>query len=338
MQIENCRTTLSRWPHRWAVALACVTFPLLWVGGLVTTTDSGMAVPDWPNTYGYNLFLYPWQSWITGPWSLFLEHSHRLIGATAGLITIGLVVAVWLTESRRWIRWFSVAILTAVIIQGLLGGIRVLRDDRAVAMFHGCTGPLFFGLTVAMVAFTSRRWQGDEARHTLDAGGHVCILAVVTCILAYLQIVVGAVLRHMPVSADPMTFAAAVRFHLLLATILSLHILALLWMVLRRARHVQPLNSLACALAGLLVIQLALGGGTWLVRFAAPSWVPAWAALSRDAVQDGSWLQTHIITAHVAVGSLLFVTTLALALYAVRLLAISPRETPMPARPLEALV
>ena len=84
MQIENCITTSSLWSHRWAVALSCATFPLLWVGGLVTTTDSGMAVPDWPNTYGYNLFLYPWETWITGPWALFLEHSHRLIGATVG--------------------------------------------------------------------------------------------------------------------------------------------------------------------------------------------------------------------------------------------------------------
>jgi cytochrome c oxidase assembly protein subunit 15 len=297
-----------------------------------------MAVPDWPNTYGYNLFLYPWGSWITGPWALFIEHSHRLIGATVGMITIGLVVAVWRTDSRRWVRWFSVAVLVAVIVQGLAGGIRVLRDDRAMAMFHGCTGPLFFGLTVAMVAFVSRRWQSDEPRRAVEGSGQVCILAVVTCILAYLQIVVGAVLRHMPVSADPITFTSAVRFHLFLAAILSLHIVALVWTVLRRVRRIHPLGGLACALLVLLVIQLALGGGTWIVRFAAPSWVPAWAALGREAVQDGGWLQTHIITAHVAVGSLLFVTTLALALYAARLLAFAPRVTPVPARPLEALV
>jgi cytochrome c oxidase assembly protein subunit 15 len=297
-----------------------------------------MAVPDWPNTFGYNLFLYPWESWITGPWSLFLEHSHRLIGATVGLITIGLAGVVWRMDKRRWIRWFSVIILAAVIIQGLLGGIRVLRDDRAMAMFHGCTGPLFFGLTVAMVAFTSRRWQSNEPRRVCEGGGHVCLLAIVTCILAYLQIVVGAVLRHMPVSADPMTFGSAVRFHLFLAAILSLHILALVWSVLRRVGQLRPLGGLAGALAGLLVIQLVLGGGTWMVRFAAPWWVPAWATLGRDAVQEGGWLQTHVITAHVAVGSLLFVTTLALALYAVRLLAISPRATSVPARPVEALV
>src|SRR5437762_1599186 len=134
----------SPWPHRWAVALACATFPLLWVGGLVTTTGSGMAVPDWPTTYGYNLFLYPWKSWITGPWALFLEHSHRLFGATVGILAIAFVAAVWQCDARRWIRWLSVAALCLVVVQGVLGGIRVLRDDEGFAMFHGMTGPLFF--------------------------------------------------------------------------------------------------------------------------------------------------------------------------------------------------
>ena len=64
----------------------CATFPLIWVGGLVTTYDAGMAVPDWPNTYGYNLFLYPWQTWLSGPWDLFIEHGHRLLGALVGMI------------------------------------------------------------------------------------------------------------------------------------------------------------------------------------------------------------------------------------------------------------
>ena len=67
----------NAWPHRLAVVLVCATFPLIWVGGLVTTYEAGMAVPDWPTTYGYNLFLYPWQTWILGPWDLFIEHGHR---------------------------------------------------------------------------------------------------------------------------------------------------------------------------------------------------------------------------------------------------------------------
>ena len=84
----------SPWPHRLSIALALVTFPLIWVGGLVTTYDAGMAVPDWPGTYGYNLFRYPWQTWLAGPWDLFIEHGHRLLGATAGLLAIALVVVV----------------------------------------------------------------------------------------------------------------------------------------------------------------------------------------------------------------------------------------------------
>ena len=81
-------------PHRWAVGGACATFPLIWVGGLVTKYDAGMAVPDWPSTFGYNLFLYPWTTWLFGPWDLFIEHGHRLLGALVGMLTIGLLISV----------------------------------------------------------------------------------------------------------------------------------------------------------------------------------------------------------------------------------------------------
>src|SRR6187399_93386 len=98
----------SHWPHRLAVALALVTFPLIWVGGLVTTYDAGMAVPDWPGTYGYNLLRYPWQTWIAGPWDLFIEHGHRLLGATAGVLTIGFVIAVFAGDGRLSMRFLAV--------------------------------------------------------------------------------------------------------------------------------------------------------------------------------------------------------------------------------------
>ena len=114
----------SRWPHRLAVLLACTTFPLIWVGGLVTTYDAGMAVPDWPGTYGYNLFLYPWQTWLAGPWDLLIEHGHRLLGALAGLLTIAVVGAAYRWDQRRWLRYLAVIALAAIIAQGCLGGAR----------------------------------------------------------------------------------------------------------------------------------------------------------------------------------------------------------------------
>ena len=148
----------SRWPHRLAVLLVCATFPLIWVGGLVTTYDAGMAVPDWPTTYGYNLFLYPWQAWVGGPWDLFIEHGHRLLGAFVGFVTLVMAAVVWRCDSRHWVRWFAVVCVVGVIAQGVLGGMRVLLDERQLAMIHGCTGPLFFCLGVTKATITSRRW------------------------------------------------------------------------------------------------------------------------------------------------------------------------------------
>jgi heme a synthase len=319
----------SPWPHRLAMVLACATFPLVWVGGLVTTTDAGMAVPDWPNTYGYNLFLYPWQTWLSGPWDLFIEHGHRLLASSVGMLTIGLLVLLLRTEQRRWVKGVGFAALGLVVFQGVLGGMRVLLDERTLAMLHGCTGPLFFALTVAMVVFTSRTWTSvTSQRSVVSAAGPIRRLAVVVAVLAYLQILLGAVLRHVPVDAQPAAFMLAVKAHLFLAAILALHIVTICWFVQTRARHVRPLGWLSIALAGLLVMQIALGAGTWAVKFAVPGWAAGWVWTQTAAVQEGGWLQTHIITAHVATGSLILGTAVALALYAQRLLAdaASPRQ------------
>src|SRR5688572_15962597 len=104
----NSTPTSYRWPHRLALLSAVVIFPLIWVGGLVTSYDAGMAVPDWPGTYGYNLFLYPWTTWFFGPFDLFIEHGHRLLGALAGMLMIALVAATALSKCPRWLLQLSV--------------------------------------------------------------------------------------------------------------------------------------------------------------------------------------------------------------------------------------
>lgn len=316
----------SPWPHRWAVVLACATFPLVWVGGLVTTTDAGMAVPDWPNTYGYNLFLYPWQSWLAGPWDLFVEHGHRLFASGVGMLTIGLVVVFWRTHERRWLRYLSLAALGLVIFQGVLGGMRVLLDERTLAMLHGCTGPLFFAVTVAMMVCTSQSWtmSATGSASADSAAGPVRSLAVATCVLVYLQLVFGAVLRHVPVDAEPAAFLLAVRFHLFMAGVLVLHVLLLAWSVVRHFRAVRTLYRLVLALCGLITVQLLLGAATWVSKFAMPGWARTWIPHDGYTIQADGWLETHIITAHVAVGSLLLAISVAIALTAFRSLSAEP--------------
>jgi heme a synthase len=325
----------SPWPHRWAVVLACATFPLVWVGGLVTTTDAGMAVPDWPNTYGYNLFLYPWQTWLFGPWDIFVEHGHRLLASSIGVITIVLLVTLLRNEDRKWVRNLGFAALALVILQGILGGMRVLLDERTLAMLHGMTGPLFFGLTVALAVFTSRTWLEGTSEGRVS--GHIRVLATVTAVLVYLQIVLGAVLRHVPVESQPSAFAMAVRFHLFLAAVLVLHILLLFALVATRA-WIRPLSSLSASLVGLAALQLALGAATWIVKFAVPAWASGWISVPTTAVQDGGWLQTHIITAHVAIGSLLFGTSVALALFSRRFISSPTTNKPLPSARLGAAI
>lgn len=316
---------ISCWPHRLAVLLACATFPLVWVGGLVTTTDAGMAVPDWPTTYGYNMFLYPWQTWVYGPWDLFIEHGHRLLASAVGLLTILLLVAVWRTGQPRWLLWLTFAALLLVIAQGVLGGMRVVLNERLLAMLHGCTGPLFFAVTVALAVCTSRKWRAGKPLELVAEGRAqrstttLHVLALLTCGLLYLQLGLGAFLRHVPDGAGPGTFAVIVQFHLLLAGLLLLEIVVLLVQVLWHYRQQGPLRNLSLLLTLFIVVQIALGGATWAVKYSLPQWAANLLPAQTYTIEAGSWLQTHVITAHVATGSLLLATSLALVLYAWRL-------------------
>ncbi len=325
MTAQTKDSDFNPWPHRLAVALVCATFPLIWVGGLVTTYDAGMAVPDWPSTYGYNLFLYPWTTWIFGPWDLFIEHGHRLLGALVGMITIGLVVAVWRCDQRRWLRNLSLAALVLVIAQGVLGGMRVVLDERTLATIHGCVGPAFFALVAAMAVFTSRLWQTSSDPRTHGGAGMLQRLAVFTAGFAYLQLVVGAHLRHLPVSASPGTFRTIVFFHLILALVIAVHVILLLGVTLLVDQRSRKLLAPAICLAVLVTLQLALGGATWFVNYAWPAGLPEPSFAAGFTILSRGWLQSYVVTAHVAVGSLIIATAVQLACRSLRLL--SPVES-----------
>ncbi len=197
---------------------------MIWIGGLVTTYRAGMAVPDGFSTYGYPLFTYPLMSWLAAPWELFIEHGHRLWGYLVGISTISFVAAIWLCDRRRWMRWLAIVALLAVVGQGVLGAMRVRFDEVLLARIHGCVGPAFFALTVALAVFTSRRWCASQPPRLLEQGASLQRLAIVTTALAYLQLVLGSALRHMPVWARPGDFRLALVFHLIVAAVLAGHV------------------------------------------------------------------------------------------------------------------
>jgi len=320
----------SAWPHRLAVVLALVTFPLIWVGGLVTTYDAGMAVPDWPNTYGYNLLLYPWPSWLAAPFDLFIEHGHRLLGATAGLLAIGLLAAVLLTDRRRWLIVAACGALGLVIVQGALGGARVLFDERLVAMLHGCVGPLFFAYLAALVVATSRWWQTTPSIDS-PAGRRLLRSAWTTAGLAYAQLILGAVVRHVPIAAAPGLFRAALLMHLLLAVALLGHVAMLPLKARRLPAPARGLMSLSLLVPALVTLQLLLGLGTYVAKYAFPAWLGGYSFAAGYIVLEKSLSQSLITTAHVANGSLILFLTVMLAVRSTRLFA-SRRLAAWPAR------
>ncbi len=138
--------------HKFARYVAASTVLLILAGSFVTSTDSGLSVPDWPTTYGWNMFTFPPSKWVGG---IFYEHGHRLIASTVGFLTIILAVWIWFADSRRWLRWFGVGALASVVAQGILGGLTVIYLLPApVSTAHAELAEIFFCMTVAIALFS----------------------------------------------------------------------------------------------------------------------------------------------------------------------------------------
>ena len=298
-----------RWLHRYSRLLAVFSLTLITAGGLVTSTGSGLAVPDWPNTYGYFMFSFPLSKMVGG---IFYEHGHRLIASVVGMLTIGL--AVWLSriEPRGWVRRLGWIALGAVITQGALGGITVLYLlPAAVSISHAGLAQLFFALIVSLAVFTSEGWRAGYHRAAVSARAVaedtvLRRLAVLTPIAVYLQILVGATMRHtgaglaipdfpwafgrlIPPMWDPLI---AIHFtHRVGAVLVTLLVLATAGHVWAHHSARRELLRPAGLLVGVVFVQASLG---------------AWTVLSERAV--------GVNTAHVATGALLFVTSVILGL------------------------
>jgi cytochrome c oxidase assembly protein subunit 15 len=315
--------------HRFAKFVAACTVLLVLAGSLVTSTGSGLSVPDWPTSYGWNMFSFPPSKWVGG---ILYEHGHRLIASTVGFLTIGLAVWLWIQEPRRWLKWLGVGALAAVIAQGVLGGLTVLFFlPASISTAHAGLAEIFFCLVVSIALFTSPDWVRGYDRDGDGPIGHGApigrtgrsrepgtslrddqgwsrarALATLTTAIVYVQILMGATMRHtgaglaipdfplmfghvIPPQWDPeIAIHFAHRAGAVAVVVATLSTAGCVWIRLRRRPElVRP----AALLVTLVAVQVSLGALTVLSR-----------------------LNVAVNSVHVVCGALVLTTSLVLTL------------------------
>ncbi len=295
--------------HRFALAVAIATGVLVFVGGLVTSTGSALAVPDWPLSFGK---LFPR---MTG--GVLFEHGHRLVAGTVATLTVILALALSRSEPRRWVRGLGLAAVAAVIVQAVLGGLTVLfKLPVALAVAHAGVAEIFFCLTASIALVTSRSWHAG-AVPAADAGRPpLRTLSAVAVAAVYVQILVGALVRHtgagLAIPDFPLAFGRLVPpqlaglvlydfAHRVGAAVVTVCIVWLAAAILRRHGDRPGLVRPALILIALLGWQVFLGAAiVWSQRAVMPT------------------------TTHVLSGALILVTTVVIALRARHELAAAP--------------
>jgi len=294
---------------------------------MVTSKGVGLAVPDWPTTFGYNMFLFPVSKWVGG---IFFEHTHRLIASVVGFLTIILAVWLWRAEPRRWVRNLGWIALAAVVLQGVLGGLRVTLLKDQIGIFHACLAQAFFGLLVVIGVVTSGTWTALGQPNQI-VSSRVARIALITGLAVYLQLALGATMRHQhrdlsildfptangqwipdttpaaiakinawrdtqalsDVNAFQIWLQMAHRFGAILVAIGAIAV----WSKVRGSeRKAHPLLVLSNLLIVLVICQITLG---------------AWTIWSNKAAD--------IATAHVAVGATIFAVTISICVLGYRL-------------------
>src|SRR5260370_14675552 len=152
----------TKWLNRFAWLTCVATLLRICSGGMVTSKNVGLAVPDWPTTFGYNMFLFPISKCVG---RILFEHTHRLMGSLVGFLTIILAVWLWLREDRRWVRSLGVIAVVGVILQGILGGLRVTMMKDQIGVLHACVAQAFLGFLVFIALVTAKFCPSLAHRH-----------------------------------------------------------------------------------------------------------------------------------------------------------------------------
>lgn len=272
--------------HRWSILLACCTLLLVVAGGLVTSRDAGLSVPDWPLSYGQ--LMPPMEGGI------FYEHGHRMIATTVGILTI--VSMIWLlrAEKRRWLRWLGVAALVAVIAQGVLGGLTVIYLlPWWISSSHATLAQLFFSTTVAMALFTSRWWMAGPLPVEEDPRYPLRTLSLTAALCVLGQLALGAAARHKAIGSI---------YHICGAPLVTLMIIWVALRILLHYAHNRELRSGALTLITITLTQIFLGIAAYMTRIA-----------YADAVQPMP-LMVMFTVLHVAVGALTLAAAITVAI------------------------
>jgi len=290
------------WRHRFSWLTVLTTVLLICWGGVVTSIGAGMAFPDWPTSLGsYNL-INPTDDWWTIP-AYLAEHGHRLVASVVGMLTVTLAAWTWWADPRAWMRKLGILAAVLVVVQGVLGGLRVLWVSLDLATVHACVAQLFFAVLVSMTLFTTKTWR--EAEGVLPAGGAAARLrrwAYAATGGIYLQIVLGALLRHSGGGVSP-GFAA---FHVTGAFVVVGLVLGVFITAEKYFDGVPPVRRAARWLLGAMGLQFALGLAALLVML----YMEDQSALSLAPVL--------LTVAHLVVGALFFGTAIVTTLLVAR--------------------
>ncbi len=306
----------SRWLNRFAWFTAFATLLLICSGGMVTSKGVGLAVPDWPTTFGYNMFLFPVSKWIGG---VLFEHTHRLIASTVGFLTIILAIWLWRVEDRHSVKNLGLVAVAAVILQGVLGGLRVTMLKDQIGIFHACLAQAFLGLIVLIAIVTTNFWRAGSSlgNRVSERVSFLKRIAIAATIMIYVQLALGATMRHQhkdlaildfptanggwipDTSADALAKINAWRdaralsdvdafqvwlqmVHRFVAVLIGIAVITFCARVLRDAQEVRVLRRLSVGWAILFFVQFTLG---------------AWTIWSNKAAD--------VATTHVAVGAIM---------------------------------
>lgn len=276
--------------HRFIVFIGVCTFFLLVAGALVTSNDAGLAVPDWPLSYGS--LLPP----MTG--GILYEHGHRLIAGFVSLLTLVLALWTWRREPRRWVRRLALGAFGLILVQALLGGITVLFYLPApISTAHAAAAQLYFCTIVSLILVTGAWWQSDLPALADSAAPSLRSIAGLAALAIFLQLILGAAFRHNGFGILPHVFGAGVVTTMVAWTVT---------IVFCRYRHLAPLRRTAKLLAALLATQLALGIAAY------------WAVLYQSQLPQPYPLPVAITVAHVVTGALTLAAAVWLELVAFR--------------------